>query len=44
MVFLGFKITGLDNIWDVKPLVSGSEIMQIAELSGGSSIIREWVS
>ncbi|CAG7864941.1 unnamed protein product [Brassica rapa] len=33
---------GLDNIWDVKPLVNGREIMQIAELSGGSSLIREW--
>ncbi|KAL0695186.1 hypothetical protein Bca4012_062366 [Brassica carinata] len=33
---------GLDNIWNVKPLVNGREIMQIAELSGGSSLIREW--
>ncbi|XP_010477526.1 PREDICTED: putative CCA tRNA nucleotidyltransferase 2 [Camelina sativa] len=32
---------GLDNIWDVKPLVNGREIMQIAELKGGS-LIREW--
>ncbi|CAA7027228.1 unnamed protein product [Microthlaspi erraticum] len=31
---------GLDNIWDVKPLVNGKEIMQIAEVSG--SRIREW--
>ncbi|KAL1225831.1 hypothetical protein V5N11_021048 [Cardamine amara subsp. amara] len=31
----------LDNIWDVKPLVNGREIMQIAELKGGSQI-REW--
>ncbi|CAH8306775.1 unnamed protein product [Eruca vesicaria subsp. sativa] len=33
---------GLDDIWDVKPLVNGREIMLIAELSGGSSLIREW--
>ncbi|XP_023644598.1 putative CCA tRNA nucleotidyltransferase 2 isoform X2 [Capsella rubella] len=32
---------GLDNIWDVKPLVNGREIMQIAELKGGS-LIRVW--
>ncbi|CAN8304410.1 unnamed protein product [Cochlearia groenlandica] len=32
---------GLDNVWDVKPLVNGREIMEIAELSGGS-LIREW--
>ncbi|KAG2320977.1 hypothetical protein Bca52824_014190 [Brassica carinata] len=32
---------GLDNIWDVKPLVNGREIMQIAELKGGYHI-REW--
>ncbi|CAH2033639.1 unnamed protein product [Thlaspi arvense] len=32
---------GLENIWDVKPLVNGREIMQIAELKGGS-LIREW--
>ncbi|VVA92210.1 unnamed protein product [Arabis nemorensis] len=31
---------GLDNIWDVKPLVNGREIMQIADISG--SLIREW--
>ncbi|XP_018441264.1 CCA tRNA nucleotidyltransferase, mitochondrial [Raphanus sativus] len=32
---------GLDNIWDVKPLVNGREIMEIAELKGGYHI-REW--
>ncbi|CAL9215950.1 unnamed protein product [Arabidopsis halleri] len=32
---------GLDSIWDAKPLVNGREIMQIAELKGGS-LIREW--
>lgn len=37
-----FIVTGLDNIWDVKPLVNGREIMEIAELKGGYHI-REWV-
>lgn len=42
MVFIAFNVTGLDNIWDVKPLVNGREIMEIAELKGGYHI-REWV-
>ena len=42
MVFIALNITGLDNIWHVKPLVNGNAIMQITELKGGYHI-REWV-
>lgn len=35
---------GLENVWDVKPLVNGKEIMNVLQLKSGGPLVREWVS
>jgi hypothetical protein len=35
---------GLENVWDVKPLVNGKDIMSVLQLKAGGPLIREWVS
>lgn len=33
---------GLENVWEVKPLVNGKEIMTILQLKAGGPLVREW--
>ncbi|XP_065881944.1 tRNA nucleotidyltransferase cca2 isoform X2 [Euphorbia lathyris] len=33
---------GLENIWDVKPLVNGKDIMSVLQLKSGGPMVREW--
>ncbi|XP_022134377.1 putative CCA tRNA nucleotidyltransferase 2 isoform X2 [Momordica charantia] len=33
---------GLENVWEVKPLVNGKEIMNILQLKTGGPLVREW--
>ncbi|XP_038886744.1 tRNA nucleotidyltransferase cca2 [Benincasa hispida] len=33
---------GLENVWEVKPLVNGKEIMNILQLKAGGPLVREW--
>uniref|UniRef100_A0A2N9I770 Uncharacterized protein n=1 Tax=Fagus sylvatica TaxID=28930 RepID=A0A2N9I770_FAGSY len=33
---------GLENVWDVKPLVNGKDIMSVLQLKAGGPLIREW--
>ncbi|KAF5207987.1 Polynucleotide adenylyltransferase family protein, partial [Thalictrum thalictroides] len=33
---------GLDNVWEMKPLVNGKEIMSILKLKTGGPKVREW--
>ncbi|PKU80395.1 putative CCA tRNA nucleotidyltransferase 2 [Dendrobium catenatum] len=33
---------GLDNAWEVKPLLDGKAIMGVLQLKGGGPLIREW--
>ncbi|XP_023540068.1 putative CCA tRNA nucleotidyltransferase 2 [Cucurbita pepo subsp. pepo] len=33
---------GLQNVWEVKPLVNGKEIMNILQLKSGGPLVREW--
>ncbi|GAV65734.1 PolyA_pol domain-containing protein [Cephalotus follicularis] len=33
---------GLEEVWDLKPLVNGKEIMDALELKAGGPLIREW--
>ncbi|KAL1212184.1 hypothetical protein V5N11_001437 [Cardamine amara subsp. amara] len=35
---------GLDNIWDLKPLVDGSDIIKALQLKTRDSVIRKWVN
>lgn len=35
--------TGLEKIWDAKPLVGGKEIMSVLQLKSGGPLVREWV-
>lgn len=39
-----FGGSGLDKIWDVKPLVNGRDIMNVLQLKSGGPLVREWVS
>ncbi|PIA45246.1 hypothetical protein AQUCO_01700642v1 [Aquilegia coerulea] len=33
---------GLDNVWEMKPLINGKEIMNILQLKTGGPKVREW--
>ncbi|KAM7515278.1 hypothetical protein LguiA_004861 [Lonicera macranthoides] len=33
---------GLKNVWEVKPLVNGKDIMSILQIKTGGPIVREW--
>lgn len=33
---------GLENVWDLKPLVNGKDIMNVLQLKVGGPIVREW--
>ncbi|KAA0031671.1 putative CCA tRNA nucleotidyltransferase 2 [Cucumis melo var. makuwa] len=33
---------GLENVWEMKPLVNGKEIMNILQLKAGGPLVREW--
>ncbi|KAJ8752341.1 hypothetical protein K2173_003977 [Erythroxylum novogranatense] len=33
---------GLEKVWDVKPLVSGRDIMNVLQLKSGGPLVREW--
>lgn len=41
---ISLLLSGLENVWEVKPLVNGKEIMNILELKTGGPLVREWVS
>jgi len=36
-------ITGLEKVWEVKPLVDAKRVMNILQLKGGL-LVKEWVS
>lgn len=36
--------TGLEKVWDLKPLVNGTDIMSVLQLKAGGPLIRVWVS
>jgi hypothetical protein len=36
-------ITGLEKVWDVKPLLNGKDVMKVLQLKGGP-LVKEWVS
>jgi len=36
-------ITGLEKVWDVKPLINGKDVMKVLQLKGGP-LVKEWVS
>jgi hypothetical protein len=38
-----FQLTGLEKVWEVKPLINGKDIMNVLELKGGP-LVKEWVS
>ncbi|CAN1324403.1 tRNA nucleotidyltransferase cca2 [Linum perenne] len=33
---------GLDNVWDMKPLINGKEIINVLQLKSGGPLVREW--
>ncbi|CAN0923147.1 tRNA nucleotidyltransferase cca2 [Linum grandiflorum] len=33
---------GLDNVWDMKPLINGKEIINLLQLKSGGPLVREW--
>ncbi|WCJ35041.1 Polynucleotide adenylyltransferase family protein [Euphorbia peplus] len=33
---------GLENVWDVKPLINGKDIMNVLQLKSGGPMVREW--
>ncbi|CAI0429318.1 unnamed protein product [Linum tenue] len=33
---------GLDNVWDMKPLINGKEIMSVLQLKSGGPLVKEW--
>lgn len=35
--------TGLEKVWEAKPLVNGKEIMSELQLKLGGPIVKEWV-
>ncbi|KAJ0086367.1 hypothetical protein Patl1_07806 [Pistacia atlantica] len=36
------QFVGLEKVWDVKPLVTGKEIMSVLQLKSGGPLVREW--
>ena len=36
-------ITGLEKVWDVKPLINGKDVMKVLQLKGGP-VVKEWVT
>ncbi|PPS11746.1 hypothetical protein GOBAR_AA08891 [Gossypium barbadense] len=35
-------LTGLEKVWDLKPLVNGKDIMNVLQLKVGGPLVREW--
>ncbi|KAM5569744.1 hypothetical protein ABKV19_016983 [Rosa sericea] len=35
-------LTGLDKVWDVKPLLNGKEIMDALQLKSGGPLVSKW--
>ncbi|GKV32273.1 hypothetical protein SLEP1_g40889 [Rubroshorea leprosula] len=33
---------GLENVWDLKPLVNGKDIMNVLQLKTGGPLVKEW--
>ncbi|KAL8199334.1 hypothetical protein R6Q57_012902 [Mikania cordata] len=36
-----FKL-GLDNVWEIKPLINGKDIIRLLELDKGGPVVSEW--
>lgn len=38
-----FGGSGLDKVWDVKPLLNGKEIIDALQLKSGGPVVSKWV-
>ncbi|XP_057742480.1 tRNA nucleotidyltransferase cca2-like isoform X4 [Arachis stenosperma] len=36
-------LTGLNKVWEVKPLISGKDVMNVLQLKGGEPLVKEWL-
>ncbi|KAL1295342.1 putative CCA tRNA nucleotidyltransferase 2 isoform X2 [Arachis ipaensis] len=34
---------GLNKVWEVKPLISGKDVMNVLQLKGGGPLVKEWL-
>ncbi|MED6118205.1 hypothetical protein PIB30_000834 [Stylosanthes scabra] len=34
---------GLDKVWEVKPLITGKDVMNVLQLKGGGPLVKEWL-
>lgn len=34
---------GLEKIWEVRPMINGSDIMSVLQLKTGGPVVKEWV-
>lgn len=41
--FLSSCNSGLEKVWELKPLVNGKDIMNILQLKSGGPVVKEWV-